>query len=146
MPLIAFGAVGFTRTFCAEPITTDKQHLSLRERNRLTGHEAGAACRDHRACTSRSSRDGPRRHRTGFPHGGVALPSGPRARRPGALARPQRVDRSVRTACSTRAPYWGSASRKCPMLRLITSSRLTRDRLAAMLATSRAFSGSVISR
>ena len=33
---IAFGAVGFTQTLLAEPILTDKQHLSLRERSRLT--------------------------------------------------------------------------------------------------------------
>jgi hypothetical protein len=33
---IAFGAVGFTLTERAEPVLTDKQCLSLRERNRLT--------------------------------------------------------------------------------------------------------------
>ena len=33
---IAFGAVGFTQTLLAEPVLTTKQHLSLRERNRLT--------------------------------------------------------------------------------------------------------------
>ena len=34
---IAFGAVGFTQTLLAEPVLTDKQHLSLRERGMLTG-------------------------------------------------------------------------------------------------------------
>ena len=34
---IAFGAVGFTQTLLAEPVVTDKQHLSLRERSILTG-------------------------------------------------------------------------------------------------------------
>ena len=34
---IAFGAVGFTQTLLAEPVLTTKQHLSLRERSRLTG-------------------------------------------------------------------------------------------------------------
>lgn len=34
---IAFGAVGFTQTLLAEPILTDQQHLSLRERTSLTG-------------------------------------------------------------------------------------------------------------
>ncbi len=33
---IAFGAVGFTLTERAEPVLTDKQCLSFRERNRLT--------------------------------------------------------------------------------------------------------------
>lgn len=32
---IAFGAVGFTQTLLTEPVLTDKQHLSLRERSRL---------------------------------------------------------------------------------------------------------------
>ncbi len=33
---IAFGAVGFTQTLRAEPVLRDTQHLSVRERNRLT--------------------------------------------------------------------------------------------------------------
>ena len=33
---IAFGAVGFTQILLAEPVLTTKQHLSLRDRNRLT--------------------------------------------------------------------------------------------------------------
>ncbi len=33
---IAFGAVGFTQTLRAQPVVTDKQCLSLRERARLT--------------------------------------------------------------------------------------------------------------
>ena len=32
---IALGAVGFTQTLLAEPVLTSKQHLSLKERNRL---------------------------------------------------------------------------------------------------------------
>jgi len=34
---IAFGAVGFTQTLRADPVLTENQYLSLRERNRLTG-------------------------------------------------------------------------------------------------------------
>lgn len=34
---IVFGAVGFTQTLLAEPVLTDRQHLSLSERDRLTG-------------------------------------------------------------------------------------------------------------
>lgn len=34
---IAFGAVGFTQTLLADPVLTQRQHLSLRERSRLTG-------------------------------------------------------------------------------------------------------------
>lgn len=34
---IAFGAVGFTQTLLAEPVRRDRQHLSRRERSRLTG-------------------------------------------------------------------------------------------------------------
>jgi hypothetical protein len=34
---IAFGAVGFTQTLLAEPVVCDRQHLSLKERSRLTG-------------------------------------------------------------------------------------------------------------
>jgi hypothetical protein len=34
---IAFGAVGFTQTLLAEPVLTNRQHLSLQERSRLTG-------------------------------------------------------------------------------------------------------------
>lgn len=34
---ITFGAVGFTQTLLAEPIVSDKQHLSHGERRRLTG-------------------------------------------------------------------------------------------------------------
>ena len=33
---VAFGAVGFTQTLHAEPVLTDNQRLSLRERTRLT--------------------------------------------------------------------------------------------------------------
>jgi hypothetical protein len=33
---ITFGAVGFTQTLRAEPVLTEKQCLSLKERNRLT--------------------------------------------------------------------------------------------------------------
>jgi hypothetical protein len=34
---IEFGAVGFTQTLLAEPVVLERQHLTLRERNRLTG-------------------------------------------------------------------------------------------------------------
>jgi hypothetical protein len=34
---IEFGAVGFTQKLLAEAIVSERQHLSLRERNRLTG-------------------------------------------------------------------------------------------------------------
>jgi len=34
---IAFGAVGFTQTLRAEPVLSERQHLSLKERGRLTG-------------------------------------------------------------------------------------------------------------
>ena len=34
---IEFGAVGFTQTLLAEPIVSDRQYLTLRERNGLTG-------------------------------------------------------------------------------------------------------------
>lgn len=34
---IEFGAVGFTQTLLAESVVSEKQHLSLRERNRRTG-------------------------------------------------------------------------------------------------------------
>ncbi len=34
---ITFGAVGFTQTLLAEPVVCDRQHLSLKERRRLTG-------------------------------------------------------------------------------------------------------------
>ena len=34
---ITFGAVGFTQTLLAAPIISDRQHLSLKERSRLTG-------------------------------------------------------------------------------------------------------------
>jgi hypothetical protein len=34
---IAFGAVGFTQTWPAEPVLRDRQHLSPRERSRLAG-------------------------------------------------------------------------------------------------------------
>jgi hypothetical protein len=33
---IAFGAVGFTQTLLADPIVSERQHLSLKERSRLT--------------------------------------------------------------------------------------------------------------
>jgi len=33
---IVFGAVGFTQLLLADPVLTSKQHLSFRERNRLT--------------------------------------------------------------------------------------------------------------
>ena len=34
---IAFGAVGFTQTLRAEPVLNEREHLSLKERNRITG-------------------------------------------------------------------------------------------------------------
>jgi hypothetical protein len=34
---ITFGAAGFTQTLLAEPVVCDRQHLSLKERSRLTG-------------------------------------------------------------------------------------------------------------
>lgn len=34
---IEFGAVGFTQTLLTEPIVSERQHLTLRERNRLMG-------------------------------------------------------------------------------------------------------------
>jgi hypothetical protein len=33
---VTFGAVGFTQTLLAEPVLRDRQHLTLRERSRLT--------------------------------------------------------------------------------------------------------------
>jgi hypothetical protein len=33
---IAFGAVGFTQALLADPIVSERQHLSLKERSRLT--------------------------------------------------------------------------------------------------------------
>jgi hypothetical protein len=33
---IAFGAVGFTQTLLVDPIVSERQHLSLKERSRLT--------------------------------------------------------------------------------------------------------------
>jgi hypothetical protein len=35
---IAFGAVGFTQTLLAEPVLSERQHLSHRERSQLIGH------------------------------------------------------------------------------------------------------------